>query len=122
MSATPPRLPAEGQVCGLFDLASGSRQVDPALTAHIGERLGHLRRLDDELGSGDLAQLARAELALIVRLLRDGTYTDQTAQGVGGAYVLSFMAVQCYSTGQARHAVSLLDTAESAAGRSAPPG
>jgi len=36
----------------------------------------------------------------------------------GGAYALSFMAVQCYSTGQAQLAVSLLETAGSATARS----
>jgi tetratricopeptide (TPR) repeat protein len=143
--------------------ASGSRQVEPAMTAHIGVRLNHLRHLDDELGSGDLAQLARSELALVVRLLRHGTYTDQAGRElytlaaeasrqaawdyfdqahhpvarryfetalrasaaagdpISGAYALSFLAVQCYSTGQAQHAVALLDTAQSAVGRAATP-
>lgn len=59
---------------------SGSRQVSPELTGHIGQRLDHLRHLDDELGSGDLAGLARSELALIVRLLRGGSYTDETGR------------------------------------------
>ena len=55
---------------------TGSRQVGQELVSHIGERLDYLRHLDDELGSGDLAALARNELALIVRLLRGGSYTD----------------------------------------------
>jgi tetratricopeptide (TPR) repeat protein len=55
---------------------TGSRQVGQELVSHIGQRLDHLRHLDDELGSGDLATLARSELALIVRLLRGGSYTD----------------------------------------------
>lgn len=55
---------------------TGSRQVGHELVSHIGERLDYLRHLDDELGSGDLAALARSELALIVRLLRGGRYTD----------------------------------------------
>ena len=55
---------------------TGSRQVGQELVSHIGERLDYLRHLDDELGSGDLAALARSELALIVRLLRGGSYTD----------------------------------------------
>ena len=61
-------------------LPSGSRQVTWELVNHIGQRLDHLRHLDDELGSGDLAGLARSELALIVRLLRGGSYTDQTGR------------------------------------------
>lgn len=60
--------------------ATGTRQVTPELAAHIGERLDHLRHLDDEQGSGDLARLAEGELALIVRLLRNGTYTDKTGR------------------------------------------
>ncbi len=55
---------------------TGSRQVGQELVSHIGQRLDYLRHLDDELGSGDLAVLARTELALIVRLLRGGSYTD----------------------------------------------
>lgn len=47
----------------------------PALVARIGDRLAHLRRLDDELGSGEVLQLARGELALIVRLIGSGRYT-----------------------------------------------
>lgn len=64
--------------------ARGPRQVSPALVAHIEERLAHLRRLDDELGSGDLAGLANSELALIVRLLRDGSYPEQTGRRLYG--------------------------------------
>lgn len=59
---------------------NGSRQVSPELVSHIGQRLDHLRHLDDELGSGDLAGLARSELALIVRLLRGGSYTGGTGR------------------------------------------
>ncbi len=110
--------------------------------------------MDDELGSGQLAQLARSELALIAQLLRTGrcpeaagrrlyslaseasrqaawNYFDQRqhaaarhyfetalrASATGGdrpagAYALSFLAVHCYSTGQAQQAVSLLQTAQ----------
>lgn len=59
--------------------ATGSRQVRRGLVTHVGQRLAHLRHLDGELGSGDLARLAQAELALIARLLRDGSYTAATA-------------------------------------------
>ncbi len=61
---------------GALPPGTGSRQVGRELVSHIGERLGYLRHLDDEVGSGDLAVLARNELALIVRLLRGGRYTD----------------------------------------------
>ncbi|HEV2634518.1 MAG TPA: hypothetical protein VGX23_05195 [Actinocrinis sp.] len=131
----------------------GSRKIGPALVAHIADRLNHLRHLDDEVGSGELAQLAQNELALIAQLLRLGQCSDEVSRQLyalaseasrqvawnsfdqhahetarrffalslrasatasdagGGAYALSFMAVQCYSTGQAREALSLLDTA-----------
>ncbi len=58
--------------------AAGNRVAAgrPGACGHIGQRLDYLRHLDDELGSGDLAVLARSELALIVRLLRGGRYTD----------------------------------------------
>jgi tetratricopeptide (TPR) repeat protein len=143
--------------------AGSSRQVSPGLVAHIGQRLDHLRHLDDELGSGDLAALARSELALIVRLLRTGSYTDQASRRLyslaaeasrqvawdyfdqahhesarlyfeaalrasaagsdpcAGAYALSFMAVQCYSTGHAQQAISLLETAQSTVTRRSTP-
>lgn len=132
---------------------NGSRKVGTALVDHISDRLDHLRHLDDEVGSGELSQLARNELTLISQLLRVGQCTDAVSRqlfalaseasrqvawnsfdqhnheaarryfalslrasatasdAMGGAYALSFMAVQCYSTGQAMDAVSLLDTA-----------
>lgn len=147
---------------GLLE-AAGTRQVPPALASNIEDRLDHLRHLDDELGSGDLAELARGELKLIVRLLRDGRYLEATGQRlyslaaeacrqaawghfdqgdqaaarwyfeaalrasataddpVTGGYAMSFAAVQCYSTGQPGQAISLLETAMSAAGRNATP-
>jgi tetratricopeptide (TPR) repeat protein len=148
---------------GALPSGSGSRRVGTELVAHIEQRLDFLRHLDDELGSGDLAGLARAELALIVRLLRCGSYTSETGrrlyalaaeasrqvawdyfdQGnqpaarrffetalrasadacdpVAGAYALSFMAVQCYSTRQPRQAISLLDSARDATARPGTP-
>jgi tetratricopeptide (TPR) repeat protein len=138
---------------------AGSRQVPPGLVERIGRRLDQLRHLDDEAGSGSLARLARGELGFIARLLREGSYSGQTAarlyslaaeasrqaawdcfdQGqhaaarryfetslrasatagdpVAGAYALSFMAVQAYSTGRAQDAVSLLETARDAVAR-----
>lgn len=142
---------------------NGSRKIGPSLVGHISDRLDHLRHLDDEVGSGEMAQLARNELALISQLLRVGRCTDEVGRelytlaseasrqvawnsfdqhnheaarryfalslrasatasdAMGGAYALSFMAVQCYSTGQAQDAVSLLDTARAGLrGRSTP--
>jgi hypothetical protein len=50
----------------------------PALLAHVDDRLDHLRHLDDELGSGDVYQLARSELSLIVRLIGSRRYDGPT--------------------------------------------
>jgi hypothetical protein len=48
----------------------------PALLAHMDDRLDHLRRLDDELGSGEVYQLARSELSLAVKLIKTRRYTS----------------------------------------------
>ncbi|WP_129838028.1 helix-turn-helix transcriptional regulator [Streptomyces sp. RFCAC02] len=50
----------------------------PALLAHVDDRLDHLRHLDDELGSGEVYQLARSELSLIVRLITSRRYDGPT--------------------------------------------
>ncbi|MFJ1708732.1 transcriptional regulator [Kitasatospora sp. NPDC088346] len=125
----------------------------PGLLAHMDERLNYLRRVDDELGSGEVLKQARGELSLAVKLIKARRYSgpavdhlyriaseasrqvawctfDQGRPGaaqryfdaslrasaeandaVGGAYAMSFAAVQCYSTGQPGRAVDLLDTA-----------
>lgn len=43
-----------------------------ALLDHIGDRLEYLRHLDDELGSGQMARLARNELVLVAQLVNGG--------------------------------------------------
>ncbi|MFJ6566006.1 helix-turn-helix domain-containing protein [Streptomyces sp. NPDC091292] len=50
----------------------------PALLAHVDERLDHIRHLDDELGSGEVYQLARTELSLIVTLIKSRRYDGPT--------------------------------------------
>lgn len=50
----------------------------PALLAHVEDRLDYLRHLDDELGSGEVYQLARSELSLIVRLITSRRYDGPT--------------------------------------------
>jgi tetratricopeptide (TPR) repeat protein len=49
-----------------------------ALLAHIDDRLEYLRHLDDELGSGEVYQLARSELSLIVTLLKSRRHDSHT--------------------------------------------
>ncbi|MBR7827567.1 helix-turn-helix domain-containing protein [Actinospica sp. MGRD01-02] len=142
---------------------STSRQVGKAVIDNVDQRLGLLRHLDDELGSGEHAVIARNELAFVVQLLKTGSYSQRSGErlyslaseasrqaawssfdqgkhgaalayfdgalrasanardGVAGAYALSFFAVHCYSTGQARAAVDMIDTAQSALSGSATP-
>jgi tetratricopeptide (TPR) repeat protein len=50
----------------------------PALLSHVGDRLEYLRHLDDELGSGEVYQLARSELSLIVKLIKSRRYDGRT--------------------------------------------
>lgn len=135
----------------------------PALFDHIDARLDHLRHLDDELGSGHMARLARNELALLTQLINAGGLSQraearalslvseaarQTAWNlfdsdhhaaaeryfetalrasatagdvIGGAYAMSFHAVQHYTAGDPRDAVNLLVFAqESIKGRGTP--
>ncbi|MGV9268057.1 helix-turn-helix domain-containing protein [Kitasatospora sp. NPDC003701] len=139
-------------------LESHTTPVEPpggvGLLANVAGRLDYLRRVDDELGSGEVRKLAGSELALTVTLLKAGRYRgpastqllrlaaeaarqvawssfDQGRPGdaqryfdaslrasaeagdlLGGAYTLSFAAIQCYSTdGQADRAVAVLETA-----------
>jgi transcriptional regulator with XRE-family HTH domain len=138
---------------GTAEPRSTSRQVGTAVIENVDQRLGLLRHLDYELGSGEHAEIARNELAFVVQLLKTRSYSGQSGQrpyslasetsrqaawssfdqgkhaaaeaffdaalrasasagdGVAGAYALSFFAVQCYSTGQARAAVGMIDTA-----------
>ena len=48
------------------------------LFGHIEERLEHLRHLDDEFDSGEMARMARNELALLTRLLKAGGLDEAT--------------------------------------------
>lgn len=142
---------------------SDTPSVSRSMALTIEERLGQLRSLDDELGSGEIAALARNELALVARLLSTAKYAapvgrklyslaseagrqiawasfDQHRHGVAqryfelalrasataedpvaGAYALSFLAVQCYSTDRAQDGVDVLDVARSAISRTATP-
>ncbi|ACU75721.1 putative transcriptional regulator [Catenulispora acidiphila DSM 44928] len=50
----------------------------PRLFGHIEERLEHLRHLDDEFDSGEMARMARNELALLTRLLKAGGLDETT--------------------------------------------
>jgi hypothetical protein len=53
---------------------SGSR-VTEALAQQLQGTIDHLRTMDAVAGSGSLAQLGSAHLALVVSTLKNGTYT-----------------------------------------------
>lgn len=58
-------------------LESPGRAIgDPRIFDRIDDRLDDLRHLDDEIGSGDMARLARNELALLAGLIKRGGMTD----------------------------------------------
>ncbi|SFC62589.1 helix-turn-helix domain-containing protein [Streptomyces aidingensis] len=61
---------------------TGDREVSlpsgPALLTHVDDRLDYLRHLDDELGSGEVYQLARSELSLIIKLITSRRYGGTT--------------------------------------------
>jgi tetratricopeptide (TPR) repeat protein len=139
------------------------RRIEANLLANIEERLGLLRRMDDELGSGDQAAIAHNEAGFVVQLLKSGSHTEHSGRKLyalasealrqaawscfdqgrhgfaeryfegalrasasasdafAGAYALSFYAVHCYSTGQPREAVGMIDTAQTALARQATP-
>ncbi|MFJ5229354.1 helix-turn-helix domain-containing protein [Kitasatospora sp. NPDC088391] len=47
----------------------------PALLAGLEGRLDHLRRVDDELGSGEVFRAARSDLSLAVAAIKSGRFT-----------------------------------------------
>jgi tetratricopeptide (TPR) repeat protein len=57
---------------------------DPRLLGHMDERLTHLRRLDDELGSGQVHELARTELSLAVTLIKSRRYPEPLLERLHG--------------------------------------
>lgn len=48
----------------------------PALLDSVDVRLDHLRHMNDELGSNEMASLARNELALLVQMIKNGGLND----------------------------------------------
>jgi len=58
--------------------SDGAPGATPRLFGHIEERLEHLRHLDDEFDSGEMARMARNELALLTRLLKTGGLNEAT--------------------------------------------
>ncbi|AXI80343.1 hypothetical protein [Peterkaempfera bronchialis] len=68
----------------LPDAAAGRRITAPVAGA-LHTRLDALRRLDDQLGSGQLRPLAEAELQLITDLLTAGSYSQATMNSLFSA-------------------------------------
>ena len=55
---------------------SSGAPVPAAAVDHLDDIVGHLRRMDDRLGSGTLLQLVRAHLRHVLELLDQRRYTD----------------------------------------------
>ena len=63
----------------LFRAQNGS-QVSEELLGHLQGTIDHLRVMDASAGSGTLAELGNAHLALILRVLKRGTYSEATGR------------------------------------------
>jgi hypothetical protein len=60
------------------------RAVEPAFVDQLDEMTGALRRMDDQMGGGSLVDMVRTQTAYVVRLLREGRYTDSTGRRLYG--------------------------------------
>jgi tetratricopeptide (TPR) repeat protein len=60
--------------------AGGRRRLATATVAHLEQRLGHLRRLDDSLGGRDLLRVAAGEFELIGTLASGTVYNAATGR------------------------------------------
>lgn len=70
------------------------RRIGEALIGKVERRTGHLRRMDDFIGGGDLHALVQAELRSTIQLLREAAYTD-----VLGRRLLTSVAELCQLAG-----------------------
>jgi transcriptional regulator with XRE-family HTH domain len=59
----------------LVEVRAG-RRIGEALVHKVERRTGHLRRMDDFIGGGDLHVLVEAELRSTIRLLREAAYSE----------------------------------------------
>ncbi|MFG1876687.1 hypothetical protein ACGFIV_17770 [Sphaerisporangium sp. NPDC049003] len=73
-------------------ISTGSRQITPVLVEHLERRLDHLRHLDDALGSGELRDLALAEFAFVIGLVKESRFTEQTGRRL---YAAAAEAARC---------------------------
>ncbi|MEU6175542.1 transcriptional regulator [Streptantibioticus parmotrematis] len=60
--------------------ASSGRRIGTSVTDAVDSRLTALRHLDDDLGSGHVYTIARAELDLITTLLKNNSYNEATGR------------------------------------------
>ncbi|MFI1385264.1 transcriptional regulator [Embleya sp. NPDC020886] len=65
----------------VYEMRSG-RRVGAALADTIRRRGDHLRRMDDIVGGTDLYPAIAGELADTVRVLREGSYTEETGRAL----------------------------------------
>ncbi|MFJ8677332.1 transcriptional regulator [Streptomyces sp. NPDC093589] len=64
---------------------TGGRRIDASIPERFEHRLDDLRHLDDHLGSGEVYDVARSELRLITRVLRDASYSERVGRRLFGA-------------------------------------
>lgn len=58
----------------------GRQRVDGDVAHRVGERIHHLRRMDDNLGGGAIRLLVIEELSLVTGLLHDGAYSAEVSR------------------------------------------
>ena len=78
----------------------------PMLLTHIDGRLDDLRRLDDELGSGEVHRLARGELLFTVTMIKTGRYTGATLDRLYSMAAEAARQVAWSAFDQGRHGVA----------------
>jgi len=60
------------------------RAIGPKVVDQINDITGMLRRMDDQMGGGSLIDVVQAQISYVVRLLREGRYTDSTGRRLHG--------------------------------------
>jgi tetratricopeptide (TPR) repeat protein len=73
-------------------VSTGRRQITPVMMDHLEVRLDHLRHLDDTLGSAQLRDLASAEFAFVVGLVKDARFDEPTGRRL---YTAAAEAARC---------------------------
>ncbi|MGX1727980.1 transcriptional regulator [Streptomyces diastaticus] len=100
--------------------ATAGRRIGADVPQHFEQRLDHLRRLDDTVGSGDVHDAARAELRLITATLKNASFGEGVERRLFAAAAEASRSAgwTAYDSGRAaaaeRHYVTALRAAASA--------